>query len=92
MLFAVVALADRWHIRDIPRFANVATAEMIVRRRYVLSANALTMSQARASSLSLARPCHPLSCHPRRFDATYADDVGEILEIFNRDSPDDDRQ
>jgi hypothetical protein len=42
MLFVVAALADRRHIRDIPRFANVATAEMIVVRRYVLSTNALT--------------------------------------------------
>ncbi len=41
MLFVVAALADRRHIRDIPRFANVATAEMIVVRRYVWSTNAL---------------------------------------------------
>ena len=30
MLFAVVAPPDRRHITDIPRFGDVATAEMIV--------------------------------------------------------------
>ncbi len=47
MLFVVAALADRRHIRDIPRFANVATAEMIVVRRYVWSTNALMLCQGR---------------------------------------------
>ncbi len=32
MLFVVVAPPDRWHIADIPRFGDVATAEMIVLR------------------------------------------------------------
>jgi len=32
MLFAVVAPPDRRHIADIPRFGDVATAEMIVLR------------------------------------------------------------
>jgi hypothetical protein len=32
MLFAVVAPADRRYIADIPRFGDVATAEMIVLR------------------------------------------------------------
>jgi hypothetical protein len=32
MLFAVVAPPDRRHITDIPRFGDVATAEMIVLR------------------------------------------------------------
>ncbi len=51
MLFVVAALADRRHIRDIPRFANVATAEMIVVRRYVWSTNALVLWQGRILGL-----------------------------------------
>ena len=41
MLFVVVAFANRRHTWGIPRFATVATAEMIVLRRYTWSGNAL---------------------------------------------------